>query len=140
MENKQSLKELLKDSGYSEKAIKYYLEKTHIGKIENPDVEITHMGLCGDIMHFSLKIKDNIIKDIKFQATCCVGGLSAGSTVSILVKGKTIKQAKALTEEDIARHLKSFPKQKIHCVCLALKAFKKAIENYEKGLKWKINK
>jgi len=131
MENKQDLKQLLKGSGYSEKAIKYYLERTHIGRIENPDAEIIHMGLCGDIMHFSLRIKDNIIENIKFQATCCVGGLSAGSAVSMLVKGKTIDEAKSLTEEDIARHLKALPKQKIHCICLAVKALKKAVENYE---------
>lgn len=134
MENKQDLKQLLKGSGYSEKAIKYYLEKTHIGRIEHPDAEIMHMGLCGDIMHFSLRIKNDIIENIKFQATCCVGGLSAGSAVSMLVKGKTIKQAKSLTEEDIARHLMALPKQKIHCICLAVKALKKAIENYEKRL------
>lgn len=132
MENKQNLKHLLKDSGYSEKAIKYYLERTHLGRIENPDAEIIHMGICGDIMHFSLRIKDNVIENIKFQATCCVGGLSAGSAVSMLVKGKTIDKAKSLTEEDIAKHLKALPRQKIHCICLAVKALKKAIENYER--------
>ena len=49
----------------------------------------------------------------------------------MLVKGKTIDEAKSLTEEDIARHLKALPRQKIHCICLALKALKKAVENYE---------
>ncbi len=138
MKDNQNLKQLLKDTGYSDKAIKYYLEKTNIGRIEKPDAEVTHMGMCGDVMNFTLKIKNNIIEDIKFQATCCVGGLSAGSAITILIKDKKLEQAKRLTEEDIAKHLEKFPRQKIHCVCLALKALQKTIEKYKKRNK-KLN-
>jgi nitrogen fixation NifU-like protein len=132
MENNQNIVKLLKKSGYSDTAIKYYLKKTNIGKIENPDVQIEHTGACGDTLNFFLKINgDTIIKDIKFQATSCIAGLSAASAVAVLVGGRTLKEAERLTEEDIIRHLKCVPSQKTHCVVLALEALKKAIENYE---------
>lgn len=135
MATKKEIEEMLRKSGYSEKAIEYYTDKTNLGKIENPDVESTYMGICGDVMTFTLKVEKNIIKDIKFQATCCAGGLSAGSAATKLVQGKTIDEARKLTEEDIARHLEGCPKQKLHCIVLALKSLKKALDEYSEKQK-----
>lgn len=134
MSNNQNIVRLLKKSGYSDVAIKYHLEKTNIGKIENPDAQVEHIGsVCGDTVQYFLKVNDDIIKDIKFQATSCVGGLSACSAVTVLVMGKTLQQAKKLTEDEIVNHLKSVPMIKTHCVVLALEGLIKVIETYERG-------
>lgn len=130
--NRKDFEQMLKEAGYSDIAIKYFLDRVNMGKVKNPTIENSKMGMCGDILTFSLKIEDNIIKDIKFQATCCVGGIAAAAAISELAKNKSLKEALKITEEDIARHLKKFPKYKIHCVCLAVKALKKTIENYER--------
>jgi len=126
---------LFKKSGYSGIAIKYYLEETNIGRIENPDAQIEHTGVCGDTLQFFLKVNGNIIEDIKFQATSCVAGLSACSAVTVIVKGKTLQEAKKLTKEEIVKHLNAVPVIKTHCVILALEGLIKVIEHYEKRKK-----
>ena len=122
----------MKKSGHSDIAIKYYLEKTNIGEIENPDAQGEHTSIVwGDTLYFFLKIIDGIIKDIKFQATSCIAGLTIASAVTILAGGRTLEDAKKITEEDIMKHLKCVPIQKSHCVVLALEALKNTIKNYE---------
>ncbi len=129
--DKKNIIRLLKKSGYSDIAIKYYLEEINIGRIENPDAQIEQTGVCGDTLQFFLKVNGDIIQDIKFQATSCVAGLSACSAVTVLVGGKTLKEAKKLTKEDLVNHLKSVPRIKTHCVVLALEGLINVIENYE---------
>lgn len=126
--NRKDFEQMLNQAGYSDIATKYFLDKVNMGKVKNPTIKHSKMGVCGDILTFSLKIENNIIKDIKFQATCCVGGISSAAAVSELVKNKPIKEALKITEEDIARHLKKSPKNKIHCMILAVKALKETIK------------
>ncbi len=130
--NKEEIKKLLEKSGYSEKAINYYLEKVNVGTIEDADEKILYTGPCGDTMQFSLKIEGKIIKDIKFRAIGCAGAYCSGSALTVLVKGKTLEEAKSLTQEDIEKHLGNMPQQKTHCIFLSLKSLKRAIEDYEK--------
>lgn len=130
MENNQ--KELLKQAGYSAKAIKYFLEKTGVGVIEDADVSEKYKGPCGDIMQFFLKIDKDIITDVKFQAIGCAGAYSAGSALTQMIIGKSLKDAEKIKEEDVIKHLGMVPESKIHCACLALRTLKKTIENYDK--------
>ena len=71
--------DLLKKSGYSKKAIEYFVEKVNVGKIIDPSVVMTYTGQCGDTMKLYLKIEDEIIKDVKFEAIGCAGAFSACS-------------------------------------------------------------
>jgi len=73
------VRELLEKSGYSSKAIEYYLKKVNVGRIESPSVHVAYMGPCGDTMRIYLKIESNIIKDANFQAIGCAGAFSSGS-------------------------------------------------------------
>lgn len=123
---------LLEKSGYSDKAIKYYLEKVNVGRIENPSVHVAYTGPCGDTMEVYLKIESNLIKDAKFQAIGCAGAFSSGSALMEMVKGKSLEKAEKITEEDIIRFLGGIPKQKFHCACLAKRTLKRAIEKHRR--------
>jgi len=125
-----AVRRLLEKSGYSSKAIEYFLKKVNVGRIENPSVQLAYTGPCGDSMEVYLKIESNIIKDAKFQAVGCAGAFSAGSALMEMVKEKTLEEAEKITEEDVIDFLGGIPKQKIHCACLAKRTLQKAIEKY----------
>lgn len=83
-------------------------------------------------MEVHLKIESNVIKDAKFQAIGCAGAFASGSALMELIKERTLEQAEKVDEQDIINHLRSIPKQKIHCACLAKRTLQKAIEQYRK--------
>jgi len=130
MTDEKGLVELLRKAGYPEKAIDYYLRKVNVGVIEGADATDTYTGLCGDSMRVYLKVEDDIIRDAKFQAIGCAGAFASGSTVTEMVKGKTLEEAKKITEHDILKDLDGLPGPKLHCARLAIDALRKSIESY----------
>jgi len=132
MTDEKGLVDLLRKAGYPEKAIDYYLRKVNVGVIEGADATDTYTGLCGDSMRVYLKVEDNIIKDAKFQAIGCAGAFASGSTVTEMVKGKTMEEAKKITEHDILKDLDGLPGPKLHCARLAIDALRKSIESYRR--------
>jgi NifU-like protein involved in Fe-S cluster formation len=126
--------ELMKKLGYSDRAIKYYKKKLNFKELPLASVKGEELGFCGDYMSVSLKVnKKGIITDAVFEALGCAGACVSGSSLTILVKGKSLDEAKKLTYKDIVKHLGEFPKNKIECAQLAVKALKNAIKKYRKG-------
>ncbi|KPJ56356.1 hypothetical protein AMJ49_05130 [Parcubacteria bacterium DG_74_2] len=124
--------ELLKKSGYSKKAIEYFVKKTNVGEIKDASVFFSFTGPCGDTIEIYLKIKHGIIKQAKFQATGCAGAFASGSALCEIIKGKTLDQAKNIKKQEIIKSLGGLPGLKIHCACLAKTTLNKAIEKYLK--------
>ena len=130
MSDEEGLRELLKKAGYSEKAIDHYIKKRNVGVIEGADAAESHTGLCGDSMRVYLKIEKGLIIDAKFQAVGCAGAFASGSALTEMVKGKTLRFAERITEQDLVRDLGKLPGPKLHCVRLALDALRKSIASY----------
>jgi nitrogen fixation NifU-like protein len=126
------ISELLKKSGYSDKAIEYYTRKVKVGEIKDPSARSAYTGPCGDTMEVFLRIASNIIEDAKFMAIGCAGAFASGSALMEMIKGKTLEDAEKINEEDIMNHLEKIPKQKIHCACLAKRTLRQAIAQYKK--------
>jgi len=124
---------LLAESGYSKKAISLYVNNVNRGKMENPSVVTTFLGPCGDLIKLYLKIskKDKIV-GAKFFYLGCPGSAASASAMTLLLKGKTVNQAKKITEEDILGELDGLPKSKLDCAKLPIKTLRKAIAEYEK--------
>lgn len=116
---------------YSEKVMDHFKNPRNLGEMENPDA-IGEVGnaKCGDIMKIYLKIKDNIITDIKFQTFGCASAIASSSIATEMIKGKSIEQALALTNKEVVDSLDGLPTHKIHCSVLAEEAVKSAIKNY----------
>jgi len=132
MSNEKGLVELLRKAGYSEKAIDYYMRKLNVGVIEGADAVDSYTGLCGDSMKIYLKVAESVIKDAKFQAIGCAGAFASGSALTEMVKGKTLKEATKITEQDVVKDLEEIPGPKLHCARLAVDALRKSIESYMK--------
>ncbi|MGI6484427.1 MAG: Fe-S cluster assembly scaffold protein NifU [Candidatus Dojkabacteria bacterium] len=118
---------------YSEKVMDHFMNPRNVGVIEDADA-IGEVGnpRCGDIMRMYLKIKDNVIEDIKFQTFGCGAAVATSSMVTELVKGKTLEEALKVTKMDVADALGGLPPIKMHCSNLAEEAIRSAIENYRK--------
>lgn len=126
--------ELLTDIGYSVKVIELYMGRVNVGVIENPDANLAYTGPCGDTIQLHLKISNNtIIEDAKFQYIGCPAAASSGSALTRIVKGKTLEEAKKITDQDILHELKGLPEVKLHCPKLAVTTLKKTIRKYENG-------
>ena len=124
--------ELLKDPGYSEKALRLYKEKVNFGVIKNPDVDLAYTGPCGDTLKLYLKISDDgVIEIAKFKYLGCLAVALSGSAITIILQGKTIEEAKKITQQDIIQELRGLPETKLHCSKLAISTLQKTIEKYE---------
>ncbi len=119
---------------YSEKVIDHYENPRNVGSMDknDPQVATGMVGApaCGDVMKLQLKISDDgIIEDAKFKTYGCGSAIASSSLVTEWVKGKSIDEASAIKNTDIAEEL-ALPPVKIHCSILAEDAIKAAIEDY----------
>ncbi len=137
VENKEAVREMLLGSGYSEKAIHYYLEQANMGSLSDADQVTELTGPCGDTMKIYLKVEEGRIQDAKIQVLGCPGAVASAMVAMDLVKGKTLEEALEIKDRDIFRVLEELPDQKIHCVRLAVKTLEKAVNEYlsEGGVK-----
>ena len=101
---------------YSEKVMEHFKNPRNVGTIEDAD-GVGEVGnpVCGDMMTFYIKVKDNRIEDIKFQTFGCGAAIAVSSMVSEMAKGKTLEEASKITNKMVAEALEGLPKQKMHC-------------------------
>jgi len=118
---------------YSEKVLDHFKNPRNVGEIENPD-GVGEVGnpICGDMMTFYIKVRDNRLEDVKFKTFGCGAAIAVSSMVSEMAKGKTIEEAMKITNELVAQELGGLPPNKLHCSNLGADALHKAIEDYLK--------
>ena len=116
---------------YSEKVMDHFTNPRNVGEIPNPDgVGEEGNPVCGDMMTFYIKVKDNRLEDVKFKTFGCGAAIAVSSMVSEMAKGKTIDEARKITPELVAKELEGLPKNKFHCSNLGAQALNKAIDDY----------
>ena len=118
--------------GYSKKVMEHFMNPKNVGVIENPD-GYGKVGnpVCGDVMEIFIKVKDDIITDIKFRTFGCGSAIATSSMVTELAKGKHVDEAIKITRNDVADELDGLPPQKMHCSNLAADALSEAIKDYK---------
>ena len=119
---------------YSEKVMDHFTNPRNVG--EMPDAScMGEVGnaKCGDIMRIYLKINDDgVITDAKFNTFGCASAIASSSMATEMVKGRTIAEARKLTNQEVVDALDGLRAQKIHCSVLADEAINAALDNYEK--------
>jgi len=119
---------------YSDKVLDHYENPRNVGSLnkDDPSVGTGMVGApaCGDVMKLQIKVNDEgIIEDAKFKTYGCGSAIASSSLVTELLKGKTLDDATAIKNSDIAEEL-ALPPVKIHCSVLAEDAIKAAIADY----------
>ena len=118
---------------YSEKVMDHFQHPRNVGKMDDADgVGEVGNAKCGDIMKIYIKVKDDIITDIKFNTFGCGSAIAASSMATEMIKGKPISQALELTNKAVVEALDGLAPAKIHCSVLAEEAVKAAIDDYYK--------
>jgi len=117
---------------YTEKVMDHFMHPRNVGSLENAN-GIGEVGnaSCGDIMHMELIVEDDIIKDIRFKTFGCGAAIATSSMATEMVIGKTLAQAKSVTDHAVAAALEGLPANKMHCSNLAASAIHAAIKDYE---------
>ena len=118
---------------YSQQVIDHYENPRNVGSFANGDNTVgTGMvgaPACGDVMKLQIKVEKGIIIDAKFKTYGCGSAIASSSLVTEWVKGKTLDEARKITNIRIAEEL-ALPPVKIHCSILAEDAIKAAINDY----------
>ena len=121
---------------YSDKVIDHYENPRNVGTFDKDD-ESVGTGMvgapaCGDVMRLQIKVNDKgIIEDAKFKTYGCGSAIASSSLVTELLKGKSLDEAMAIKNSEIAEELE-LPPVKIHCSILAEDAVKAAVSDYRK--------
>lgn len=119
---------------YSKKMMDHCENPRNVGSLDENDKNVG-TGLvgspaCGDMLKFQLKIKNGKIVDVKFKTFGCGGAIASSSLTTEKIKGKTIKEALAVKNVDVAKELE-LPPAKFHCSVMAERAIREAVKDYE---------
>mgnify|MGYP002547661743 CR=1 FL=1 len=116
---------------YTETVMDHFMNPRNVGEIPDADgVGEVGNAKCGDIMKMYLKVRDNVIEDVKFETFGCGSAIAASSMATEMVKGKTIEEALAVTNKQVVDALGGLPAHKLHCSVLAEESIKAAVKDY----------
>ena len=116
---------------YNEKVMQTFANPKHVGEVENYDgIGKVGNASCGDIMQITLKIENDVITDAQFNTFGCGSAIASSSIATEMIKGRTLEDALALTNQEVVDALGGLPAHKLHCSVLAEEAVKSAIQDY----------
>lgn len=120
---------------YSDKVIDHYENPRNVGvlddKAKNVGTGMVGAPACGDVMRLQIQVSDDgVIEEAKFKTYGCGSAIASSSLATEWMKGKTLEEASAIKNKDIADEL-ALPPVKIHCSLLAEDAIAAAIEDYK---------
>ncbi len=116
---------------YSAKVMDHFMNPRNVGEIENAS-GVGEVGnpACGDMMRLYLRVEDGRIVDAKFRTFGCGAAIASSSMLTEMIKGKTIAEAREITNRHVADALDGLPPVKIHCSVMAEEAVKSALDDY----------
>jgi len=118
---------------YSRKVIEHFTRPHNQGTIKNPSgIGMVGNPVCGDLMKIYIKVKGEMISDIKFETLGCASAIATSSMVTDMAKGKSLEEAMKISRDSVAESLGGLPPLKMHCSNLASDALHAAIEDYKK--------
>jgi|YNPBryantNP2012_1023418.scaffolds.fasta_scaffold00760_15 nitrogen fixation NifU-like protein len=117
---------------YNETVIDHFTNPRNVGEMADADgYALIGDPSCGDQMKLWIKVEQGILVDIKFKSFGCPGAIATSSMATVLAKGKSISEAKKLTDDDVIRALGGIPENKAHCSLMGVGALHAAIRDYE---------
>jgi len=116
---------------YSDAVLEHFRNPRNVGEVDDPD-GVGEVGnpTCGDVMRITIKVAGDRITDVRFRTFGCGAAIATSSMVTEMVKGRTLREAAAVSNRAVAEALGGLPPAKMHCSNLAADAVHAAIEDY----------
>jgi nitrogen fixation NifU-like protein len=116
---------------YSERVRAHYANPRNVGTIPDPSGKsMVKSALDSDTVLVSLRIKDNIVQEVKFKCMGCAVAIACSSMATEMVLGKPVEEAYAISETSVAEALGGIPEYKMRCSNLAPAAIRNAIDDW----------
>ncbi len=116
---------------YSDIVVEHFTNPRNVGSIPDADgVGSVTNSVCGDMIKIFITVKDDRIEDVKFQTFGCGAAIATSSMITEMVKGKTVEEARKVTNEAVAEALGGLPPAKMHCSNIAADAMHGALDDY----------
>lgn len=121
------------DDLYRSELMEIYKDPTHKGQLAKPSIQLDkHNAFCGDKLHLSLKIKNNIIEDAKFDGEMCFVSIIGADFLLEEIIGKSLTEARQIDQKKVLELIDlNLTTSRIACATLALKALQEALNNYD---------
>ena len=120
---------------FNETVIDHFTNPRNVGELRTMRTDgyaLVGDPACGDQMKLWISVTEGRISDIKFRSFGCPGAIATSSMLTVLAEGKTIEEAKQITDDDVIEALGGIPERKKHCSLLGIKALQAAIKDFEK--------
>jgi len=123
---------------YNETVIEHFTRPCNVGELAQGDID--GFGLvgdpsCGDQMKLWICVRSGRIVKIAFKSFGCPGAIATSSMLTTLADGKTLEEAKRITDDDVVEALGGIPEKKRHCSLLGVRALQAAIADWEERRK-----
>lgn len=117
---------------YSARVLRYFFDPRHAGEMENPDgVGVVGDVDCGDYFVVFIRVEQERLTEIRYQVFGCPAAIATCEAAAEMGTGKTLEEARAITDETVAEHLDGLPELKFHCSNSAAEALHRAIADYQ---------
>jgi nitrogen fixation protein NifU and related proteins len=119
---------------YSEDVIDHFTNPRNAGELSESETDgygLVGDPSCGDQMKLWISVKSERIEKIAFKSFGCPGAIATSSMLTGLAKGKSIEDARRITDDDVVEALGGIPERKKHCSLLGVQALQAAIKDWE---------
>lgn len=119
---------------YNETVIEHFMNPRNVGEL--PETDTDGFGLvgdpsCGDQMKLWIAVRDGRIEKIAFKSYGCPGAIATSSMLTALAEGKSVEEARRITDDDVIEALGGIPEKKKHCSLLGVRALQAAVDDWE---------
>jgi len=116
---------------YSERVRAHYANPRNAGSVLEPSGRaMVKSPLDSDTVLISLRIENNLIREVKFKCMGCAVAIACSSMATEMVLGKSVDEAYSITEQAVADALGGIPEYKMRCSNLAPAAIRNAIDDW----------
>jgi nitrogen fixation NifU-like protein len=124
---------------YSETVIDHWMHPRNLGAMDRPDGHARITGPCGDTIEIFIRVTGQRVAAVSFQTDGCATSIAAASMATEMATGKTLAEARAISQDDILEALEGLPDESRHCALLAASTLRAAIDDHLslRGASWK---
>ena len=124
---------------YSDIVLDHYRNPRNVGEVRGT-AAVAQVGdqSTGDVLKISMRIEDGRVADARFKAFGCTAAIAAGSMVTTLLLGRSVEEARRLSNRDVVRALGGLPESKMECSVLAEQAIHEALDRHQKTMEREV--